>query len=246
MLRYACGTWMSIIFNLRFPGQYYDKDSGQFYNHNRYYNPELGRYMEPDPIGLEGGLNMFAYAGSNPVMNVDPSGLSYDPNGVLNYHIPDTLVFNNMDMSRIAGIQLSFERAATSFINSSSTYTTNNYSSTSDMQAMMVIRAGIGLIRRGGARDVAANVAKNAEQTVVRTTRSGETAARITKSDGSVADISATRVKEYVPNTHPNAPPGTLNKVKFPNAQPGSKGYKRDPTLEELERLRRINEQSNF
>ena len=62
-------------FNLRFPGQYFDAATGQFYNHNRYYNPELGRYMEADPIGLEGGLNPYAYAGSNPVMNVDPSGL---------------------------------------------------------------------------------------------------------------------------------------------------------------------------
>ncbi|ENW94926.1 RHS repeat domain-containing protein [Acinetobacter sp. NIPH 298] len=65
----------TVTFNLRFPGQYYDQGTGQFYNHNRYYNPELGRYMEPDPIGLEGGLNPYAYAGSNPVMNVDPSGL---------------------------------------------------------------------------------------------------------------------------------------------------------------------------
>ena len=65
----------SVTFNLRFPGQYYDVGTNQFYNHNRFYNPELGRYMEPDPIGLEGGLNPYAYAGSNPVMNSDPSGL---------------------------------------------------------------------------------------------------------------------------------------------------------------------------
>ena len=67
----------SITFNLRFPGQYYDVGTNQFYNHNRFYNPELGRYMEADPIGLEGGLNPYAYAGSNPVMNVDPRGLDF-------------------------------------------------------------------------------------------------------------------------------------------------------------------------
>lgn len=64
-------------FNLRFAGQYADAHSGLFYNHNRYYSPRLGRYMEPDPIGLAGGLNPYAYAGSNPVMNVDSSGLQY-------------------------------------------------------------------------------------------------------------------------------------------------------------------------
>lgn len=65
-------TIQTVTFNLRFPGQYYDADSGQHYNLNRFYNPELGRYMEPDPIGLEGGLNPYAYAGNNPVNMVDP------------------------------------------------------------------------------------------------------------------------------------------------------------------------------
>ncbi|WP_151717100.1 RHS repeat domain-containing protein [Acinetobacter sp. TUM15071] len=64
----------NITFNLRFPGQYYDATTGQFYNHNRFYNPELGRYMEPDPIGLAGGLNPYAYALNNPVMYVDMTG----------------------------------------------------------------------------------------------------------------------------------------------------------------------------
>ncbi len=65
----------SATVNLRMPGQYFDAESGIFYNWNRYYNPEIGRYISSDPIGLEGGMNTFLYAGANPVMAVDPEGL---------------------------------------------------------------------------------------------------------------------------------------------------------------------------
>ena len=68
----------SVTINLRFPGQYYDQQSGLYYNHNRYYNPELGRYMEPDPLGLKAGLNPYAYAGNDPVNKTDPSGLCFE------------------------------------------------------------------------------------------------------------------------------------------------------------------------
>lgn len=64
----------SITFNLRFPGQYYDSATGQFYNHNRFYNPELGRYMEPDPSGMAGGMNPYIYALNNPIMFIDRNG----------------------------------------------------------------------------------------------------------------------------------------------------------------------------
>lgn len=75
----------SVKFNLRFPGQYYDEFTGLHYNLNRYYNPELGRYMEPDPIGLDGGSNPYVYAGNNPISNVDPSGLLSYKNPIFNY-----------------------------------------------------------------------------------------------------------------------------------------------------------------
>lgn len=68
-----------VKFNLRFPGQYYDSHSGLFYNHNRYYNPELGRYMQPDPIGLEGGTNPYSYAYQNPLTYVDSTGAIATP-----------------------------------------------------------------------------------------------------------------------------------------------------------------------
>lgn len=70
-------TVQTVKFDLRFPGQYYDELTKQHYNHNRFYNPVLGRYMEPDRIGLEGGLNPYIYAGANPVSNVDITGLQY-------------------------------------------------------------------------------------------------------------------------------------------------------------------------
>lgn len=64
----------SIENNFRFPGQYYDAETGLHYNWHRFYDPDTGRYISADPIGLTGGMNLYAYAGGNPVNLIDPDG----------------------------------------------------------------------------------------------------------------------------------------------------------------------------
>jgi len=60
---------------LRFPGQYYDAETGNFYNYFRDYSPVLGRYLESDPLGVRAGLNTYAYVGGNPLSFIDRLGL---------------------------------------------------------------------------------------------------------------------------------------------------------------------------
>ncbi|WP_404932160.1 RHS repeat protein [Massilia atriviolacea] len=66
----------TFTFNLRMPGQYYDRNTNLFYNYHRDYDPQTGRYVQSDPIGLNGGMNTYSYVDSDPVTKVDPLGLA--------------------------------------------------------------------------------------------------------------------------------------------------------------------------
>ncbi|GKS77989.1 hypothetical protein AVME950_23855 [Acidovorax sp. SUPP950] len=63
-------------FDLRYPGQVLDEETGLNYNLNRSYGPPSGRYFQADPIGLDGGWNRFGYVGGDPLNAIDPQGLN--------------------------------------------------------------------------------------------------------------------------------------------------------------------------
>ncbi len=102
---------------IRFPGQYADVETGFHYNRFRYYDPEIGRYLSADPIGVDGGLNEYAYA-RNPIGWIDPlgwangaalnnsmvaAGQAGAPSGFATHHIIPETLYNDPQYSSLLG-----------------------------------------------------------------------------------------------------------------------------------------------
>jgi len=78
----------TFVYNLREPGMYYQAETGLNYNYFRDYDPQTGRYVESDPIGLAGGsFSTYAYVRGNPISRIDPLGLCGTDSNQHNYHI---------------------------------------------------------------------------------------------------------------------------------------------------------------
>ena len=68
------GSEAAFVLHLRLPGQIFDPETGLHYNRQRYYDPQAGQYLTPDPLGTPDGPNPYAYVAFNPLTFIDPDG----------------------------------------------------------------------------------------------------------------------------------------------------------------------------
>jgi RHS repeat-associated protein len=79
------GNGASTLSRYGYTGREWDADANLYYYRNRWYDPQEGRFISEDPIGLEGGINSYAYVGNSPVNSIDPTGLDGWGNDLANW-----------------------------------------------------------------------------------------------------------------------------------------------------------------
>lgn len=94
----------SVVMRFRFAGREFDRRTGLYYMRNRYYDPQVGRFLSEDPAGILGGLNLYQYAGADPINTTDRFGLSPTPGLHCTGSIPGGTARCTWDMPEIVVI----------------------------------------------------------------------------------------------------------------------------------------------
>ncbi len=224
----------------RFTGKELDVETGLHYFGARYYDARLGRFISADPAMLYGRPlstlilpqrhNLYAYTTNNPYRYVDPDGEFLISTGfAIGFGVA---IFNNLTNPSAVNAPSGNQGLVDS-------QTGGEF--TGDIIVQDTVAAVGGFVAGKVVNKIPkiSNKADDIADVVTRRTRKGKPGVKITKNDGSAIDITEDRVKEFVPNTHPKAPPGAPPlKVKFKDTLPGSKGLKRSPTTTEKRLLK--------
>ncbi|MGQ0801823.1 MAG: RHS repeat domain-containing protein [Pseudomarimonas sp.] len=129
--------------NLRYPGQYFDAESGLHYNYFRDYEPGTGRYIESDPIGLDGGHSTFGYAAQSPMLKIDPTGES--PYGICGIIAladgPEPFIADGVAVLCVCGVAISGFFATKAVVDAAQT-TPSSPDATCDENSMCMAKGG--------------------------------------------------------------------------------------------------------
>ena len=242
----------------KFTGKEYDSDVRLYYFAARYYDPYIGRFTQRDPAG--DGVNWYTYTYNNPLKYVDPTGelailfnsyfngpkahIGWDPD-IQHFYVNDGDNTTWLSVARATSaiadlIPILGDGKGLIELFTGEDALTGEQLSKFDRFLGLVLLSEVRGVKKGAsladeALDAALDLATDVE---VRISKKDGKRVRITRPDGSVIDITRKRVKAWEPE--PRNPNKGTKRVKFDNPQPGSKGYKRDPTQAELNLLDKL------